>query len=128
MALDHSRLGLENKFLENKSGQIFCVRHVYCTKSCQQIWWHVNQPFILFIHQIWGKQYYEPLFLSYRLQIECRDAGFTILQDKLHSFNILDDRRKCFLCTTNYRIDHIVKCFHKENSIMSGLNFTLYLY
>ena len=31
---------------------------------------------------------------------------FTILQDKLHSFN---------------RIDHITKRFHKEISIMSGL-------
>ena len=29
MALDHSRLGLENEFLENKSGRIFCVRQVY---------------------------------------------------------------------------------------------------
>ena len=29
MALDYSRLGLENKFLENKSGRIFCVRQVY---------------------------------------------------------------------------------------------------
>ena len=29
MALDHSRLGVENKFLENKSGRIFCVRQVY---------------------------------------------------------------------------------------------------
>ena len=27
-ALDHSRLGLENKFLENKSGRIFCVQQV----------------------------------------------------------------------------------------------------
>ena len=25
MALDHSRLGLENEFLENKSGRIFSV-------------------------------------------------------------------------------------------------------
>ena len=52
MALDHSRLGLENKFLENKSGRIFCVRQVYFTKSCQQVWGRVNQPFILFIHHI----------------------------------------------------------------------------
>ena len=37
MALDRSRLGLENKFLENKSGRIFCVQQVYVTKSCQQI-------------------------------------------------------------------------------------------
>ena len=55
MALDHSRLGLENKFLENKSGWIFCVGQVYFTKSCQQVWGRVNQPFILFIHQIWGE-------------------------------------------------------------------------
>ena len=38
MALDHSRLGLENKFLENKSGRFFCVRQVYVIKSCQPIW------------------------------------------------------------------------------------------
>ena len=48
MALDHSRLGLENKFLENKSGRIFCVRQVYFTKSCQQVWGRGNQPFRLF--------------------------------------------------------------------------------
>ena len=29
MALDHGRLGLENKFLENKSGRVFCFRQVY---------------------------------------------------------------------------------------------------
>ena len=33
MALDHSRLDLENK-----SGRTFCVRQVCFTKSCQQIW------------------------------------------------------------------------------------------
>ena len=26
-----------------------------------------------------------------------------------------------FLYTTIYRIDHIIKCFHEDNSIMSGL-------
>ena len=36
MALDHIRLGVENKFLQNKSGRIFCVRQVYFTKSWQQ--------------------------------------------------------------------------------------------
>ena len=55
MALDHSRLGLENEFLENKSGRIFCVRQVYLTKSCQQIWVRVNQHFILFIQHIRGE-------------------------------------------------------------------------
>ena len=48
MALDHSRLGLENEFLENKSGRIFCFRQVYWTKSCQQIWVRLNQHFMLF--------------------------------------------------------------------------------
>ena len=43
---------------------------------------------------------------------------FTIFQDKLHSFNIQDDQSTRFLCTTNYSIDHIIKRFHEENSIM----------
>ena len=50
MAFDHSRLGLEDK-----SGRIFSVRQVYFTKSCQQVGGRVNQPFILFIHHIWGE-------------------------------------------------------------------------
>ena len=29
MALGYGELGLENKFLENKSGRIFCVWQVY---------------------------------------------------------------------------------------------------
>ena len=64
MVLDHSRLGLENK-----SGRFFCVRQVYFTKSCQQIWVRVNQPLILLIHDTFKvKEYYEALFLSYRPQ------------------------------------------------------------
>ena len=46
---------------------------------------------------------------------------FTLLQDKLHSFNIQDDQSTRFLCTTNYSIDHIIKGFHEENSIIPGL-------
>ena len=78
MALDHSRLGLENKFLENKSGRIFCVRQVYFTKSCQQVWGRVNQPFILFIHHIWGETV---LFI---IQTSDRMRYFTSFQDKVH--------------------------------------------
>ena len=90
MALDHSRLGLENKFLENKSGRIFCVRQVYFTKSCQQIWVRVNQPFISFIHHIWGETVlWGTVFI---IQISDRMQYFTILQYKLHSFNIQDVR------------------------------------
>ena len=88
MALDHSRLGLENKFLENKSGRIFCVRQVYFTKSCQQIWVRVNQPFIPFIHHIWGETVlWGTVFIIQTLD---RKQYFTILQYKMHSF-IQDD-------------------------------------
>ena len=55
MALDHSSLGLENEFLENKSGRISWFRQVYLTKSCQELWVHVNEHFILFIYHIWGE-------------------------------------------------------------------------
>ena len=85
MALDHSRLGLENK-----SGRIFCFRQVYFTKSCQQIWGCVNQPFILFIHHIWGETV---LFI---IQTSDRMRYFTIFQDKLHSVNIQDDQSWAF--------------------------------
>ena len=50
MALDHRRLGLENK-----SGRIFAIRQVYFTKICQQIRGCVNQPFATFIHHILGQ-------------------------------------------------------------------------
>ena len=81
MALDHSRLDLENK-----SGRIFCFRQVHFTKSCQQIWGCVNQPFILFIHHIWGETV---LFI---IQTSDRMRYFTIFQDKLHFVNIQDDQ------------------------------------
>ena len=90
MALDHSRLGLENEFLENKSGRIFCARQVYSTKSCQQVWERVNQPFILFIHHIWGERV--PWDAVFIIQTSDRMQYFTILQYKLHSFNIQNDR------------------------------------
>ena len=49
MALDRSRLGLENKFLENKSGRFFCVRQVYVIKSCQPIRWR-GTSFLYFLY------------------------------------------------------------------------------
>ena len=87
MTLDHSKLGLEKKFLENKSGRIFCFRQVYFTKSCQQIWGCVNQPFILLIQHIWG------LFI---IQTSDRMKYFTIFHDNLHSVNIQDDQSWAF--------------------------------
>ena len=90
MALDHSRLGLENKFFENKSGRFFCFRQVYFTNSCQQIWGCVSQPFILFVHHIWGETV---LFI---IQTSDRMQYFTIFHDKVHSVNIQDDQSLAF--------------------------------
>ena len=90
LALDHSRLGLKNKFLENKSGRIFCVQQVYFTKSCQQVWGRVTQPFILFIHHIWCETV--PWGAVFIIQTSDRMQYFTILRYKLHSLNIQDDR------------------------------------
>ena len=87
MALDHRRLIRPGK---KNSGQIFCVRQVYFTKSCQQIWVRVNQPFILFIHHIWGETV--PWGAVFIIQTSDRMQYFTILQYTLHSFNIQDDR------------------------------------
>ena len=98
----------------------FCVRQVYFTKSCQQICWRANQPFMLSIHHIKGKQYHEAPFLSYRPRTECSFSQFWNTNSGLFE-NIQVDRSTHFLCTTNYRIDHIIKRFHEENSVMSGL-------
>ena len=76
MALDYSRLGLEKKLLENKSGRIFCFRQVYFTKSCQQIWGCVNQPFILFIHHIWGETVLWGAVFIHRPQTKCSISQF----------------------------------------------------
>ena len=95
--LDHSirRLGLENKFLENKSGRIFWVRQVYFTKSCQQVWGRVTQPFILFIHHIWGETV--PWGAVFIIQTSDSMQYFAILQYKLHSLNIQEDQSTCGL-------------------------------
>ena len=114
-ALDHSRLGLENKFLENKSGRIFCVRQVYFTKSCQQVWGRVNQPFILFIHHIWGETV--PWGAVFIIQTSDRMQYFTILQYKLHSFNIQDDR------STRRLLAKPLKKFPKSPIRLAGSHF-----
>ena len=43
-----------------------------------------------------------------------------ILQDKLHSFSIQDDRHTRFPSTTNYRNNNIIKRFYIENSPLGG--------
>ena len=71
MVLDHSRYTPASRAyifgVENKSDRIFCIRKVYFTNSCQEIWVHANQPFVSFLYTTSEeKEYYEALFLSYR--------------------------------------------------------------
>ena len=56
MALDHRKL--------IRPGKKIPAEFFAFNKSCQQIWVRVNQPFLSFIHHIWGET--EALFLSYR--------------------------------------------------------------
>ena len=68
MALDHSRLGLDNKFLENKYGRIFAfdkisLQNLANKSGCVQ----TNLLYFLYITSE-VKEYYEALFLSYRSQ------------------------------------------------------------
>ena len=86
-ALDHRKLIKPGKKIRPN---FFCVRQVYFTKSCQQIWVRVNQPFISFIHHIWGETVlWGTVFI---IQTSDRMQYFTVLQYKLHSLNIQDDR------------------------------------
>ena len=78
MALDHGRLGVENKFLENKSGRIFTfdkftLENLANKSGCVQI----NLLYFLYI-----TEYYEALFLSYRPpDLRQLAVNFTIFQD-----------------------------------------------
>ena len=53
---------------------------------------HVNQPFIPFKHHVWGETV--PWGTIFIIQTSGRMQYFTILQYKVHSFNIQDDRSK----------------------------------
>ena len=87
MALGHGRLGLENCFLENKSGRIFCVRQVYFTKSCQQSGCVSD----LLIYTFYTS--HRVVFITHTSD---RIQFFTFFQDKLHSFNIQDHRLRAW--------------------------------
>ena len=82
MALDHGRLGVENKFLENKSGRIFTFDKFKFGKSCQQTGCvQINLLYFLYITSE-VKEYYEALFLSHRPpDLRQLAVSFTIFQD-----------------------------------------------
>ena len=71
MTLDHSILGLENKFLETNQEEFFAFDNFSFTRSCQQIWGLVNHLLYFLYIASEVKQYYEALFLSYRPRTEC---------------------------------------------------------
>ena len=92
MALDHSRLGLENKFLENKSGRIFWVRQVYnllykilptSLGTCKPTFYTYYTS-----HLRWNST----MRRCFIIQTSDRMHYFTILQYKLHSLKIQDDQ------------------------------------
>ena len=89
MALDHSRLDLENKLLENKSGQSFAFDK-FTLQNLANKSEAVNQPFILFIHHIWGETVLFITQTSHRMQY------FTIFWEKLHLVNIQEDQLWAF--------------------------------
>ena len=86
MALDHSRSGLENEFLENKSGRIFCVRQVYLTKSCQQLLGACKPTFHTFYtsHLRWNSNMRRRFYHTDLRQ----NAVFHNFLRQMHSFNI----------------------------------------
>ena len=81
MALEHSRLRLENK-----SGRIFCFRQVYFTKSCQQIWGCINHilNFLYVTPEV--KRYY----LSYRPRTEYSISQFFTTNCKKSIFRTIN--------------------------------------
>ena len=113
-----------------KSGRIICVWHVYFKRNFwRQIGWRVNQPFkytFFFINSEVNSTMRRCFFIIQTSDRICFFLAlfkpiillfFTILQDKLHSFNIQDDRSTHFLCKANYSL---IQRFHEENS-MPGL-------
>ena len=93
----------------------------------------VNQPFIPFIHYIWGETVlWRTVFI---IQTSDRMRYFRILQYKLHAFNIQDDRSTKILIVryknTTYFIwikkKETCACDHLKTTNLSADNFKKYL-
>ena len=79
MALDYSRLRLENKFLHGRQIRANFLRSTSLLYKILPTNLGVCKPtfYILFIHHIWGERvYYEALYLSYRPWTECSISPF----------------------------------------------------
>ena len=107
---------MENKFLENKSGRIFCVQQVYKFFSinldaCKPFFYY----YFLYTPHLRRKSTMRRCFYHtdlYKMQY------FTIFQDKLHSaFNIQDHRG------TRRLLLELLKNFSKSTIRPAGCNF-----
>ena len=86
MALGHRRLIRPGKKNQVK---FFAFDKFTLQNLAKWIWVRANQPFIPFIHHIWGETVqWDTGFI---IQTWDKKQYFTILQYKLHSFNIKDD-------------------------------------
>ena len=117
MALDHSRLGVQNKFLENKIRSNFFgfdkfTLQILANKKCGCV---QTNLLYFFIHHIWRERVlWGTVFIiqtSYKVQY------FTIFQDKLHLFYIQDHR------STRGLLAKPFKKFPKSPAWPAGSNF-----
>ena len=95
MALDHSRSGPENR-----SGRIFFVRHVYLTKSCQNLGACKSTFHTLYTSHLRWNSTMRRCFYHTDLR---QNAVFKIFQEKLHSLNIHKHRSTRWLLAKPFK-------------------------
>ena len=120
MALDHSRLGLENKFLENKSGRIFLRSTGLLYKFLPTNLGVCKPTFYTFYtsHLRWNSTLRRCFYHTELGQnVSRRKQYFTILRYKLHSFNIQDN------WSIHGRLVHPLKIFPKSPIQPGGSHF-----
>ena len=124
MALDHSRLGLENEFLENKPGRIFAFdkftqQNLANNSGC--VW--TMQHFILFIHHIWSETViWGAVFI---IQTSDKMQYFTIFQDKLHSFNIQNRTRHAWAFSKTVQTISKITYTASRFSLLTSAKFSM---
>ena len=136
MAVDHSRLGLENK-----SGRIFCVPKVYFTKSCQQIWVRLNQPFILLIiytsHLRWNsimrRCFQTKCRISQFFNTNCTHSIFRTTEPSKHAWAFSETVQKIFEITyTASRISLLTSAKFLVNikrvTLQNNREFTVFIF
>ena len=119
MALDHSRLGLENKFLENKSGRIFLLSTSLLYKISPTNPGVSKPTFYTYYtsHLRWNST-----STIYHTDLG-QNAVFHNFQDKLHSVNIQDDQLWAFSETVEKNFQNPASQFSLLTRAKFALNF-----